>query len=431
MYRIHVEDPLSDQRINNLNISAVEVKDNSEQNRGGKFISILCVNRSSQPFDETGAALILPSGKTLSIRKCEKSGENDYILSLKGLHRKDIKRGNIIVPASYAVESGKDAFILVPSGRDRLLKGNYFIEGGVFKEYNRRNNRPSASITFHGRVGVVRFFYPFPLVTGARYYISSENNRDLITPVTLIYPGALGQRESTQLSERILKFGGRPSLKALYSIILRIKQYVNLPVYLNEEVFDGSIRSGSFAIMSREYDRIKGALLKRTSTAGGVKIEPLTEMIKGEKALILQIVDELLKEETLAKRDGFLLNLSRDMRSSLSPIAGKLLADLEEGDNEINLSNISNPLFSETYRALGRMGLIRIMSDDIIISDSYFLKLKNDILSELSVGDELLFTEAKEQLQLSRRILIPLLEELDSEGYFEREGERRIVLKTV
>ena len=420
---------MSDQRINNINISAVEVKDNTEQNRGGKFISILCENKSSLPFEKTGDALILPAGKTLSIRKCEKTGENDYILSLKGLHRKDIKRGNIIVPLSYAVESGTDAFILIPSGKDRFLKGNYFIEGGVFKEYNRRNNRPSASITFYGRVGVVRFFYPFPLVTGARYYISNENNRELITPVTLIYPGALGQRESTQLAERILKFGGRPSLKALYSIILRIKQYVNLPNYLNGEEFEGSIHSGSYAIMSREYDRIKSALLKRTSVAGGVKTEPLTELIKGEKALIHQILDELLKEETLVKRDGFLLNITRDMHSSLSPIAAKMLSDLEEGDNEVNLSNISNPLFAETYRALGRMGLIKIMSDEIIISDSYYLKLKNEILDKLTVGDELLFTDVKEQLNLSRRILIPLLEELDSEGYFEREGDKRIVLK--
>lgn len=420
---------MSDQKINNLIISAVEVKDNSEQNRGGKFISILCENKSTQPFEDTGAALILPSGKNLSIRKCEINENGDYTLSLKGIHRKDIKRGHIIVPQSYAVESGKDAFILIPSGKDRMIKGNYFIEGGVFKDYNHRNNRPSASISFYGRVGVIRFFYPFPLVTGARYYISHEDNRDLITPVTLIFPGALSQRESTQLSERVVKFGGRPSLKALYSIILRIKQYVNLPVYMENSEFEGSIRSGSFAVMSREYDRIKGALLKRTSAAGGVKIEPLSEQIKGDNALIYQIINELITAETLAKRDGFLLNLSRDMRSSLSPIAGKLLSDLEEGDNEVNLSNISNPLFVETYRALGRMGLIRIMSDDIIIGDSYFLKLKNYVLDDLSVGDNLSLTSIKEKLPLSRRILIPLLEELDKEGYFEREGENRVVLK--
>lgn len=430
MYRIPVEDTLSEQKINHLNISCVEVKDNSEQNRGGKFISILCENKSDQPFDETGSAVILPSGKNLSIRKCEKVSENDYILSLKGIHRKDIKRGNVIVPSSYSLESGKDAFILIPSSKGRLEKGNYFIEGGVFKEYNRRNNRPSASITFHGRVGVVRFFYPFPLVTGARYYISSENNRDLITPVTMIYPGELSQSEAFQLSDRVLKFGGRPSLKALFSIMLRIRQFVRLPFYMEDEEFEGSIRSGSFAIMSREYDRIKGAVLKRTSTAGGVTIDKLTGQIKSDKKLIFQIVDELSSDEILVKRDGYLINTTGDLRKNLSPIAGKLLTDLENEKNEINLLNISNPLFSETYKALGRMGLVRILSDEIIIGDGHFNELKKSILEDLDEGDELTFTGVKETMQLSRRVLIPLLEELDAEGYFKRDGERRIVLKT-
>lgn len=430
MYRIPVEDTLSEQKINHLNISCVEVKDNSEQNRGGKFISILCENKSDQPFDETGSAVILPSGKNLSIRKCEKVSENDYILSLKGIHRKDIKRGNVIVPSSYSLESGKDAFILIPSSKGRLEKGNYFIEGGVFKEYNRRNNRPSASITFHGRVGVVRFFYPFPLVTGARYYISSENNRDLITPVTMIYPGELSQSEAFQLSDRVLKFGGRPSLKALFSIMLRIRQFVRLPFYMEDEEFEGSIRSGSFAIMSREYDRIKGAVLKRTSTAGGVTIDKLTGQIKSDKKLIFQIVDELSSDEILVKRDGYLINTTGDLRKNLSPIAGKLLTDLENEKNEINLLNISNPLFSETYKALGRMGLLRILSDEIIIGDGHFNELKKSILEDLDEGDELTFTGVKETMQLSRRVLIPLLEELDAEGYFKRDGERRIVLKT-
>jgi selenocysteine-specific elongation factor len=429
MYRNPVEDNLSEQIINKLNIACVEVKDNSEQNKGGKFVSLLCENKSDLPFDETGSAIMLPAGKKISIRNIEKVKDGDYILSLKGIHRRDIKRGNVIVPSKYAVQAGKDAFILLPSGKERHEKGNYYIEGGVFKDYNHRNLRPSASISFYGRVGVIRFFYPFPLVTGARYYISEENNRDLITPVTLVFPGALGQIESSDLSARILKFGGRPSLRALYSIILRIKQYVELPFYLEEETFDGSVKCGSFVVMSREFDRIKGAILKRTSAVGGIEEVKLLDQIKGDKPLIQQIVKELIQTEQISKCDSYLMNITRDMRQSLSPIAKKLLSDLEESHEEISLSNISNPLFSETYKSLGRMKLIRILSGEIIISEKHYSELKSVFLKSCTVGQEIQFTDAKDILTLSRRVLIPFLEEMDSEGYFDRQGESRFVLK--
>ncbi|MBI9099758.1 MAG: SelB C-terminal domain-containing protein, partial [Spirochaetaceae bacterium] len=127
--------------------------------------------------------------------------------------------------------------------------------------------------------------------------------------------------------------------------------------------------------------------------------------------------------------DGFFLNFTNDMRSSLSPMAGKLLSDLEEENSEINLSNISNPLFADTYKALGRMKLLKILQGELIISYAHFTDLKKKVLKGLSIGDEFPFSTVKESLQLSRRILIPLLEELDSEGYFQREGDSRIVLK--
>ncbi len=425
-----MEDNLPEQRVNKLDIACLEVKDNSEQNRGGKHISILCKSTGETPYTEIGSSIMLPSGKRFSLRNCEKTSNGDYIVTIKGLHRRDIKRGHLIVPTSYAVESGQDAFILIPSGKETLEKGNYYIQGGIHKEYNSRNSRPSASITFHGRIGVVRFFWPFPLATGAKYLISNERNRDLQTPATLVFPGSLGQRESTDLSARILKFGGRPSLKALYSIILRIKHFVELPDYMTEEEFEGSIKCGSYSIMSREYDRIRGAVLKRTSAVGGIPENKIIEQIKGDNNLLKVIIRALIEEKLVKNVDTYLLNVSNDMKNSLSPIAKKLLIDLEDENEGITLSNISNPLFSETYKALGRMDLIHILSGEIIISNEKFIQLKEDILKNLSKGEKFMFNEIKESLNLSRRILIPLLEEMDAEGYFERDGEVRFVLKT-
>jgi selenocysteine-specific elongation factor len=151
--------------------------------------------------------------------------------------------------------------------------------------------------------------------------------------------------------------------------------------------------------------------------------------VKGDNQLIHVIVQELIKTSKIEKRDGYLMNITVDMRKSLSPIAKKILEDLEEENGEINLSNISNPLFSNTYKSLGRMKLLRILSGEIIISNVYYETLKARVLASCQVGETLHFLQVKDVLGLSRRVLIPLLEELDSEGYFEREGDSRIVLK--
>lgn len=420
---------MSEQKINKISISCLEISDNKEQNRGGKFISILCRSHGKENFSQTGSAVLLPSGQSLTVRSAEKAGKDDYIVVLKGIHRKELKRGNLIVPSSYALASGKEAFFLLPSSKERFEKGSFYIEGGVYPDYNSRNNRPSVSLTFHGRVASARFFFDFPLVPGARYYISSEENRELRHPVTLVYPGALKQKESTQLADRLLKFGGRPSLKAIYSIILRMDKAVNLPAYMTEEVFEGSVRSGSWAIMSRDYDRMKSAIMKRSAAFGGVPEKDLPSQIVGSRPVVLQIISELVSEGSLARKDGYIINKTREAANSLSPIASKLLSDLEGEEEGIKLATVSNPLFAETYRALGRVELVKMLPGELILGFLRYESLKKQLLEPLKEGDSLDLSVAKETLNVGRRLLIPLLEQMDLEGYFQLEEEKRIVLK--
>jgi len=429
VYKESTGGQLADQRINKVNISCLEILDNKEQGKGGKFISILCRPREDFSLDETGPASLLPSGKKLTIRKIEKNDDGNYIAVLKGIHRSDLKRKQLIIPSSHAVLSGGEAFFLLPSSKDRMENGNYYVSGGVLPEYNEGNTKPSASLTFHGRVASFRFFYPFPLVPGAKYYISSEKNRDLRTPVTLVYPGKLNQKEGARLAERLLKYGGRPSLKAIYSIILRTDSMVQLPDFMKDENFEGSIRSGNWAIMSREYDRIRNAILKRTASFGGVTEKDLLEQIRCTKPALFDIIGEMITEGLLIKKEGYLINGEREGTSSLSPMASRILEDLKENEDGVSLSLTSNPLIADTYRALGRLDLVKILDGDLILHNEQFDRLKREIRAKVVPGEELDLAQLKELFPLSRRLLIPLLEEMDREGYFMWKDERRVVLE--
>ncbi|MBN2658324.1 MAG: SelB C-terminal domain-containing protein [Spirochaetales bacterium] len=420
---------MAEQRINRINISCLEILDNSEQGEGGKFISILCRSRGEDSSGFTGQAVLLPAGKKLTVRKIEKKREDEYIAVLKGIVRSDLKRRQVLVPLSYAVSAGKEAFFLLPSSKERLEKGNYFVSGGLYPEYNGENAKPSAAVTLHGRVASFRFFYDFPLVPGAKYFIAEETNRDLRTPVTLVYPGKLNQKESSRLADRLLKYGGRPSLKAIYSIILRTDSMVHIPDFLLGENFDGSIRSGNWIIMSREYDRIRNAVLKRSAAFGGVPEKELSAQINGVKPAILQIIEELIDRGTLVKRDGYILNGEREGGKSLSPMASKLLEDLKGEEEGVSLSLVSNPLVADTYRALVRLGLVKKLEGEIILHKERYEMLAKTLFSRIKAGDELDLGELKELLPLSRRLLIPLLEEMDKEGYFEWKGDKRVVLE--
>ncbi|MBB6478391.1 SelB C-terminal domain-containing protein [Spirochaeta isovalerica] len=421
---------MAEQRINRINISCLEILDNKDQGEGGKFISILCRIIGEDPFEHTGAAVLLPSGNKLTIRKVEKKEKDECIVVLKGIVRGELKRRQVIVPRSFAVTAGREAFFLLPSSRDRFEKGNFFVSGGLYPEYNDKNSKPSAAVTFHGRVASFRFFYNFPLVPGARYYISAEDNRDLRTPVTLVYPGKLNQKESSRFADRLLKYGGRPSLKAIYSIILRTDSMVQIPDFFKGESFDGSITSGNWVIMSREYERIRSAALKRSAAFGGVPEKELADLIRGIKPAVIQIIDEMIDEGVLLKRDGYIINGSRDAGHSLSPMAAKLLDDLMEEEGGVSLSLISNPLVANTYKALYRLDLVKKLGEDIILHKDRFETMKKSLMEKILPDAELDLAELKELLPVSRRLLIPFLEELDQDGYFQWKGEKRVVLKT-
>lgn len=420
---------MAEQRINNVIISCLEILDNSEQNKGGKYLSILCSSREGDVFAEGGPAVLYPSGQEITVRSVEKDTSGNYITVLKGVHRKDLKRGNLIIPLSHAVYIDKEAFFLIPSSKERFEKGSYFIEGGIFPDFNRRNSKPSVSFTFHGRIASARFFYPFILIPGGRYYISSEDNRDLRTPVTLIFPGSLGSGESQQLSERILKFGGRPSLKAVYSVILRLKKSVNLPDYMKDEEFEGSVRAGSWAVMSRDYERIRSSLLKRAASFGGFVEKDLVPAVGGDRETVQQILSQLIRDGLLSRKDGYIINSERDASASLSPIASKLLADLEGLEEGLKLETVNNPLFAETYRALARMELAALLNGEILISLNHFSRLRKEVLSGMEIGDVFDLSLVRNSIPAGRRLLIPLLEEMDRQGYFEWNEEKRVVLR--
>ena len=81
----------------------------------------------------------------------------------------------------------------------------------------------------------------------------------------------------------------------------------------------------------------------------------------------------------------------------------------------------------QALRFLIESGTVLEIGTDVVLLRENFEQMKNAIANFISANGPTTVSELRERLQSSRRIMVPLLEKLDREGFTRRMGDRRVL----
>lgn len=117
------------------------------------------------------------------------------------------------------------------------------------------------------------------------------------------------------------------------------------------------------------------------------------------------------------------------MELKVSPFARNIYVQIEK--TGISGFNPLRARIAGIEHALAELaGHIIVFAEDLVISRKTGEDYIGRILADSQSGDTLTLAEAKNKSGLSRRILVPLLEYMDSLGLTERKGPDRTILRT-
>lgn len=399
------------------------------QQKGEKLTTLECrMTGSFKPFTK---AVIFPGEKEFQVRDIDKSSGDNYKVKIKGLPFKSCVPFAVITPVNLRVKYGKRAYFVPSSFHSKeFFNGDYCITGGIFKGYRLFNKeKHSAKVRKAGNLYSVDLPFKAPLVPGAEYFF--ENSAGFKGEMKLIYPGYLDKKHESIISSRIDKFRSRPGVKGIYSIILRTDNYVNLPYYLEEEEFEGSIKIESVRIMEREYNSVRSKIIKQSKASGGVDFSKLKMSFKVTTSLFHCVVDKLAEEGEIFLSDGYLLYNGENRESLLSPLAKETYKLIVNASIDgVSTRDIKNPGMVNCFYEIRRMKLAYSLDDDLYFTEDSFFGIIKNAFAGKSTGDCLTIQDIRGNTGLSRRYIISLLNYLEENEYIVREvGDERIIKK--
>ncbi len=401
----------------------------ASQEKGEKLTTLIC--RMTGTFKPFTTAIIFPGEKEFQVKDITKIDDDNYKVKVKGIPFKSCAPFAIITPVDLKVKYSKRAYFVPENFHSKEFNtGEYNITGGIFSGYRLFNKeKRMAKVKKIGNLYSADLPFKAPLVPGAEYFF--ENTSGFKGEMKLVYPGYLDKKNENIISARMDKFRSRPGVKAIYSIILRTDNYVELPYFLEDEEFDGSIKMGSTRVMDREFNTIKNKILKQSKASGGAQFSILKKKAAASPELFQAVVDSLVTEGSVFIYEDYLVYNGENREQFLSPLAKEGYKQIvEAGIDGISVRTIKNYGLVNCYLEIKRMKLAYALDDDMYYSSEAYSELVNKIFRGRKIGNTLTIQDIREDTGLSRRYIIALLKLLEEDKVIEREfGDERVIRK--
>ena len=360
---------------------------------------------------------LFPSGKTVQVKKTEISDDQSHLLSVKGSGTSAIAAGSILVPASCGGVEGKKALVVwkgdPPDNRKLSLSirelPEYQFTGTV------SCNKPS-------RVSRISSASRFLQIPGQIYVLSDG---DYIKECVLLMAEPFTEEEAGKIIGRVNKFGNFPGPVSIYSMNLRVRGFVQVPVSSDRMDFEGALKVENWYLMSRVYDRLIGTIGKRARNEGGIKETDMTELLKVPSPLIRVLIRQLIEQDKVVRVAGYLLNRTDQPEENLSPMARSFLKDLRAGATQgILIKNASLIGRQDLPDILQRRGLARKL-EGTLYSEEAYQELAAGLKDIMPRDRSFDLSDLTGKTGLSRSRLICLLDEMERDGLLKPAGDNK------
>jgi len=371
---------------------------------------------------------VLENGRRFRARNFQKTPDGKSRFQFKGIPEKAMVPGIHLYDPAWPLRHEKKAY-LVPLGAQNQsfeatkakLKSALVHPDGVEVDLKKID---AGAGKFLLAVSCRR---DLPWLVGHQYTLEPVGAEPFDT--ALVTCGVLEPRDLADFVKKTFRFPGLPTVNALYSIGLRVHGYTVLPPPLWTEEFEETVGADGVRVMTKAWAHFAKKARNSAAQPGGISTEELKTRMSLPEAVFEFLVGKLVADGELRLKEGYYLPVA-DPLTYLSPIAKKALDQLaDRGPGGVDLENEPNALFKKTYLDLARMDLAVATETPWIYGRTGWAEIRAQVCGPGTLGREWRIAEVKDLLEVTRKPILGILNQLEEEGWLERKEDHRLVVK--
>lgn len=384
---------------------------------------------------------LLPSKKVGKIRSLQMFNEHvtkavpvsRCAIALQGINRDEVPKGSIVTTRPEQFTFCKEVYVSLSAitlHHPIDLKNHQHVTLAFGTAHS------DATIHFLGEKG--NNLARLALCQEAHFYIGQPivimavGGSNVLSYAKVVYTQPLNRRMQRTLSTLFSLHTVLPPLydeKGVLSLYIFsfVKDENNLPETLILEKEEYS-KIGKYHIKNSLLNTLKHNIIERASKAHGVPLQSAKYIENYPTELIETIITSLITQQLIVLCEGSLLIASHE-KAELSKRAHELYIEIEKCGYMGYPVKSLNKSDKEHIGCLLRNKQIIIIDSSFILLTSIYKKIISSIIDTFHMNGSFSIADAKTILGLSRKYMIPLLNQIERDGYIMRMGDIRKVIK--
>ncbi len=199
--------------------------------------------------------------------------------------------------------------------------------------------------------------------------------------------------------------------------------------YAKNADYNGNyLQLGSYSVSLTIVKEVEDKILEIIKESKLLSLEIAKNRFSYPPDLVSLIIDSMIKTQKVVLKNQF-LEIPSNETKELTKQQKELLERIrKEGFSGFEVKNLSKEDKTTVGILLQNAHIIIVESSYIYLTETY-LQMVSLVLKDKKIGTQFSIGEAKEYLPLSRKYMLPLLNQMSSDGYLKRIGDKREVIK--
>ena len=381
-------------------------------------------------------------------------------LSLPDVSIDEIKRGDVITDTELDPSDAVIATIEQSSRLPAERAAAHPLKNGASVYLHHGTSRVAAKVTLlqansltPGEKTLARLRLASPMLAflGDRFVIRDASEQDTLAGGVVLDPEGINRRTATELKLLSLRAAAPENVEDCVRSEVGLHQFVPTTMLLNKSRFAASeiaealsrldcrgeiVLSKGIAADRKAWRKLRDKAVdlidqthQRNSDRSGLDLNELRSCLRVADETVLEaLIAELCAGDFVRTGSTIARRAHRpSLPSNLQPIAAKIQEALSQ-------KPFDPPPRREIARDRGAQDVLRFLIEtgdmievgaDVVLLRENFERAKSQVIEFIRKNGPATVSQLRQVLESSRRIMVPLLEQLDREGFTRRVGDKR------